>query len=256
VTPLPENNRGSLGQTLRNRRLQKGVSFEDATRSIRISIRFLKALETETWAEFPAPIYLYGFLKQYADYLGLDGDDLVLHLKNERNDGVSPTFTQPTLPSSSKPGVGGFPVWGAGILLSVFFVIGLFFFVRGKTTPPPLQVPLNQVVDPTLPAPDEKSSVSVSSGSVVPSLGHTVQLTAKTSVWVRVRVENVVRFEGLLKTGDSRTFSFQTNLQIRVGDLSRVAVFVDGQEAVASTSSLPGDFKWPFPLVSASPESL
>lgn len=61
----------TLGETLRQARLDKGVSLADAARETRIRRSYLEALEAEDVAALPPIVYTRGFLKTYAEYLGL-----------------------------------------------------------------------------------------------------------------------------------------------------------------------------------------
>jgi len=67
----------TLGETLRQARLDKGVSLADAARDTRIRRVYLEALESEDPASLPAPVYTRGFLRTYADYLGLNAQAMV-----------------------------------------------------------------------------------------------------------------------------------------------------------------------------------
>ena len=62
----------TLGETLRQARLNKGVSLADAARETRIRGAYLEALEAEDAAALPPPVYARGFLRTYAEYLGLN----------------------------------------------------------------------------------------------------------------------------------------------------------------------------------------
>jgi cytoskeleton protein RodZ len=62
----------SLGEQLRNARESMNISLDDASNAVKISKRYLKALEEGNYSEFPAQTYIKGFLFNYAKYLGLD----------------------------------------------------------------------------------------------------------------------------------------------------------------------------------------
>jgi cytoskeletal protein RodZ len=67
----------TLGETLRQARLDKGVSLDDAARETRIRRSYLEALEGEDLAALPPPVYTRGFLRTYAEYLGLNAQAMV-----------------------------------------------------------------------------------------------------------------------------------------------------------------------------------
>jgi cytoskeletal protein RodZ len=63
-----------IGGSLREARLKRGLSPADVQKAIRIRDRYLQALEEERWELLPGDAYVKGFLRTYADYLGLDGN--------------------------------------------------------------------------------------------------------------------------------------------------------------------------------------
>jgi len=63
-----------IGASLREARLRRGLSASDVERELRIRERYLRALEEERWELLPGEAYAKGFLRTYADFLGLDGD--------------------------------------------------------------------------------------------------------------------------------------------------------------------------------------
>ena len=68
---------GTLGETLRRARLDRGISIEDAARDTRIRARYLEALEAEDLNLLPPSVYTRGFVRTYAEYLGLNPQAMV-----------------------------------------------------------------------------------------------------------------------------------------------------------------------------------
>ena len=64
-----------LGEWLRQRREELGISLEQAEADTRIRARYLEALETEAFDALPDPIVGRGFLRNYSTYLELDVDE-------------------------------------------------------------------------------------------------------------------------------------------------------------------------------------
>jgi cytoskeletal protein RodZ len=62
-----------IGNSLREARDRQGRSFPDLERKTQIRTRYLRALEEENFDAIPALAYTRGFLRVYADELGLDG---------------------------------------------------------------------------------------------------------------------------------------------------------------------------------------
>ncbi|MCL6450924.1 MAG: DUF4115 domain-containing protein [Acetobacteraceae bacterium] len=66
-----------IGDVLRRQREARGVSLREAQAATKIRLKYLEALEAGDEAAFPGEVYMRGFLRSYADYLGLDGWALV-----------------------------------------------------------------------------------------------------------------------------------------------------------------------------------
>lgn len=66
-----------IGITLQDARIRRGLTIEQAAADTRISARFLEALEGERFGELPAPVYVRGFLRSYANYLKIDAQPLL-----------------------------------------------------------------------------------------------------------------------------------------------------------------------------------
>jgi cytoskeleton protein RodZ len=66
-----------IGEALRSTRERKGLSIDQVAQETRISPRFLEALEAEQFNELPAPVYVRGFLRSYANFLQLEPQPLL-----------------------------------------------------------------------------------------------------------------------------------------------------------------------------------
>jgi cytoskeletal protein RodZ len=62
-----------IGTSLREARERRGIDFAQAELATKIRGKYLRALEDEQFALLPAQTYVKGFLRTYAEYLGLDG---------------------------------------------------------------------------------------------------------------------------------------------------------------------------------------
>jgi cytoskeleton protein RodZ len=62
-----------IGNSLREARLRQHLDFPELEQATKIRSRYLRALEEEQFDTLPAETYVKGFLRAYAEYLGLDG---------------------------------------------------------------------------------------------------------------------------------------------------------------------------------------
>jgi len=63
-----------IGYSLRAARERQGIGLPEAELATKIRVKYIRALEEEDFAALPAGTYARGFLRTYADYLGLDGE--------------------------------------------------------------------------------------------------------------------------------------------------------------------------------------
>ena len=110
-----------IGGSLREARLKRGLTPADVQKAIRIRDRYLQALEEERWELLPGDAYVKGFLRTYADYLGLDGNLYV----DEYNSRFAQPEEQPFVPErfARTPRFGRIglvrPLIGLGALVAV-----------------------------------------------------------------------------------------------------------------------------------------
>ncbi len=63
-----------IGTSLREARLRQGLDFPELEQTTKIRGKYLRALEDEQFEVLPSATYLKGFLRSYAECLGLDGE--------------------------------------------------------------------------------------------------------------------------------------------------------------------------------------
>jgi len=66
-----------IGPVFRDARTRSGKTIDDASRETKIAKKYLLGIENENFDIFPGETYLVGFLRNYAQFLGLDPDDMV-----------------------------------------------------------------------------------------------------------------------------------------------------------------------------------
>ena len=111
-----------IGGSLREARLKRGLTAADVQKAIRIRDRYLQALEEERWEVLPGDAYVKGFLRTYADYLGLDGNLYVDEYNNRFAQHEEPQFV-PKRFAGSGPRLGGSGLLRPVIAVGVVAVI-------------------------------------------------------------------------------------------------------------------------------------
>ena len=63
-----------IGNSLREARERQGLGYPEIELATKIRSKYIRALEEEDFTSIPGDAYIRGFLRTYADYLGLDGE--------------------------------------------------------------------------------------------------------------------------------------------------------------------------------------
>lgn len=115
-----------LPERLAAARERKGVDLYRAERDTKIRSRYLSALERGDYRELPAPVYVKGFLRNYATYLGLDPDEVIEQWRQERGDALpTPAITGGPRPlEAPRPSL----TFSPGILVAALLTIGVVIF--------------------------------------------------------------------------------------------------------------------------------
>ena len=86
----------NLGELLRQARLEKGKTLEEIAEETKIRIRYLQAIEEGNLDILPGHFYTRGFIKSYAEAVGLDPDALLkTHLPEEREEDADSQVSLP-----------------------------------------------------------------------------------------------------------------------------------------------------------------
>jgi len=95
----------TTGEILREQRLQKKLTFEEIEKTTRIRKKYLEALETGDLDKLPGETYVQGFVKNYAEFLGLSTENVLAVLRREyyekrKKEIIPPGLAHPLLPKN------------------------------------------------------------------------------------------------------------------------------------------------------------
>lgn len=134
-----------LGERLFEERKQKGITLDQLQEVTKIQKRYLKAIEEGDFDSLPGSFYARAFVKQYADAVGLNGEEIVEEYKNELPIGVNEELssqlsrvkTAKTIDRKSSKIVDNLPVIIVGIIV-IGIAIGIWYYFqsKGSTTQP------------------------------------------------------------------------------------------------------------------------
>ena len=121
----------TLGERLNKLRSEKRITLGEVSRSTKIQIKYLEYLESGHFEKLPADVYVKGFLRSYAQYLGMDENYLIKLYEREKEIHNNIKKEEPKTPPWR-----GKPIRFSNIIITpkflvaflVIFFIGLGFF--------------------------------------------------------------------------------------------------------------------------------
>jgi hypothetical protein len=114
-----------IGNSLREARLRQQLDFPELEQQTKIRSKYLKALEDEKFDLLPAPTYVKGFLRNYADALGLEGQLYVDEYNSRFVTGEEDVPLRPRDYQRRPQSIG--PRFEARLVLLVLAAIGIVF---------------------------------------------------------------------------------------------------------------------------------
>ena len=233
TAPLPAAR--TPGEVLRAARLRRRISLAEAEQATRIRQRYLEALEDDDYAALPAGVYSWGFLRNYAIYLGVPPEDVMPHYRGRRDRHAGLRRAAPPLRVSAPRTIWLLAVGGL-VALTVVALAWLGLSTPEEAAPAGAPAatatalvrlpPLASASAPTAAAPTAQPTAAPSPS---PARQVDVELRALERSWVRATVDGRVVLEETLAAGQTRRWTGQQSVLIRTGNGGGVEVTHNGQ---------------------------
>lgn len=119
------NDAKDVGEIFKSRRKEMNVSLKEAENATSIRISYLQAIEDGDMSKLISPVYAQGFVKQYAGFLGIDGDKIIREHADvfSRPEAQEFSYGIGTLEMRGNPGAG--VKWFPNVLWVVAFMLVL-----------------------------------------------------------------------------------------------------------------------------------
>ncbi|HAJ57157.1 MAG TPA: hypothetical protein DCL35_05245 [Candidatus Omnitrophica bacterium] len=241
----------SIGFILKEARLARQLSLEQASKDTKIHVNILKSIEADDFSSLGA-VYAKSFLKIYAEYLGLNKEEVVPGSKNLQGPVEARPGRQAQFSADTDRGCGVLAQTFIGVFRKVnfrqvailFLVIilltGLTKFIkyrkREQSVAKKAEAVKQDIKKPQVPA---KSSVPLAAKNTVApkpkrdavSAREKMVLTikAKNRNWLQVKIDGKIVFQGILAKSSSETWSASDRFELWVGDAGALVLEFNGQ---------------------------
>ena len=225
----------TIGKMLAEERHKRGMDHIDVEHAIGIRALYVKALEEGQYDVLPGEVYVKGFLRNYGNFLGLDGAQLV-HLYSESIPihEHTPVVEHKQHKTAAKPKSNKklFGVLAAVLTLAV--AVGILYGWQQKTakTPVPATKP-NPVAQPQnittpIPSPSQSGAV-VSQNPGLPAKAVVLVVRFTDRCWTSAIADGKTIYEGIPKTGETLTWEADRQIIVNLGNAAAADVSFNGQ---------------------------
>ncbi len=244
---------------LKQAREAKRISLDEASRATKLSVKMILALEGEEDANLPGEIYVKAFVKTYANFLGIADQAAEQYEKSRARIPQAPPQWKPqtsvtvaadkALHWRKTVRIGAM---AAGVLAALVLVLALLWGgakrqqasapadAQDAAVPVPAQqaAPKPATVQQTQPAvlqPLQQPKPAVAPKTNPPAAyaareGLSLEVVALDRVWVRVKADNLLLFEGTMERNSRETWSAQREFLLKLGSAGAVRMLLNERE--------------------------
>jgi len=241
VSEAPANGQtsapGGAGAALLVERRRQGLSLGDISRQLKLSVRQVEALERDDYSGFTSPVFVHGFIRNYAKLLNLDPGPLIRaadQVLNPPPPASAPVTAIASVPEVPRRKIGMVPAVSAGAAVLVVVAVAVSVGIRGDQKPAPEQpviAAIEQGAQPKEPAPAPKPAAAQpaarpAAGNAVPGeQGEraTLRMVFDQESWVEIKDRNGNTIFGQLSpAGSRRSVSGEPPFEVVVGNAAGV----------------------------------
>ncbi len=247
----------TVGEILREARRKKGVTLEQAQAATRIRLKYLQALEEDDYAVLPSPVYVRGFLRNYASYLGLIPEEIVDLYRREHPEAAhSMMGVRPHQPIRNPISRHTWSPPTSAVTFSIVLVLVLLLnWAYAHVFPSGQQRQVGQVEPKDLagiavpepsptPLPTAMPAPTATPAATPRPAVLTLDLRALRETSVRVTVDGEVRFDGTMRRGALQVWSGRS-ISVRAASGDALEIKVNGQAAgTLGPNGQPAEREW------------
>lgn len=218
----------SIGVRLRKAREAKKISLDQAYAKTKIHASILQALEEDRFQEFSA-VYIKGFLKIYAQFLGLDVAEITKELqetyfpKGQASRPMRDDVSRKRLSINFNLPKIDFEVVKKGLIVVVAIVlflslINLVKTIKAKISSAAKQKQVQEEPVVVTPIKEEKKAKFAR-----------LAIRAKENSWVRVRLDGKTIFDGTFKKNMANSWQAKEKIELSIGNAGAIEAEINGQ---------------------------
>ena len=243
-----------IGSLLAGERKKKGLEIIDAEHATGIRAAYLAALEQGRYSALPGEVYVKGFIRNYGNYLGLDGAHLVQLYNDSLQCEASPTppVTIAAKVESSRKKSSQRQIISSLIIILLLAISAWSLYVWQKAAPAavkPDAVSAKNVSQPPVQPPAALPTVSQPARHSAANRPITLLARYSDRCWTSVIADGKSLYEGIPKLDEMFTWQADRQIVVNFGNAAAVELTFNGQpvgkigergDVVVKTFTAPG----------------
>jgi cytoskeletal protein RodZ len=223
----------SVGEILWRTRQHQGFTVEQVAELLKIRSAYLEALEKDDISTLPGRVYAIGFVRSYADFLGINGDKLVYLFKNQKIGHEKKVDYQMPTPMDDGQMPSKKLLFMLAVLCLVIFGLWSWLGAPTDTSNEPIpKVPV-QVEDVALDKAEVKTKKQDAKKREKQKdiAAKSIEVRAVSESWVSIRDEEGNNIAAkLMKEGDVVQIPEGTKAVMNTGNVGALEIYLGGQK--------------------------
>ncbi len=222
----------NVSNMLKEARLAKGLSLEEAEAATSIRKLYLDAVEKGEFEKVPGEVFAKGIIRTYGNFLGLNGPELVNIYKAQTSgltkEAVAPKPIRMVEKISVSPQIkpervssGNWASYVAVLALVIVVAGGIAWFMNTDSMP-----------EEAVPAAQQQETAVTRENAVQTPVYEGVNLELKCvsdRCWMEVTSDNEIVYSGIMEAGQSQVFKAKENISVHYGNIGAMEITVNGK---------------------------
>ncbi|MEE8403593.1 MAG: RodZ domain-containing protein [Candidatus Hydrothermarchaeaceae archaeon] len=248
----------SFGEYLKRERELREISLRAVSDETKISYRYLQALEEDNESKLPAEVFIKGFIRSYAGYIGLDPDEAILRYQEYQKTLKISRDVQRISPDEHSSEVGKKKSFNVSTFFIILALGGLLLFggyrywmIQGETSPDQsivqseeeealpepvrteeeglgkTQEPTETVPEKMLPAQEKEPSGTEEPEPALAPMD--ITLSALERTWLALDIDGREHYDITLQADEKIHFRMEETIRLTVGNAGGLVILYEGR---------------------------
>jgi len=219
----------NIGEKLKNKREEKGISIEEIQKRTKIRTKYLKAIEENDFKVIPGNVYVKAFIKEYARQIEIDEKELIneyqniVNVKNIKEVKEIKKDEEKSQENNIKK-VYKYIIIAVSItvlIISTLYIAKILF--KNNNEIEKNEDLVESVV--TSKNKDEYNNINNNIDNIVKDeTNNKITIIAEDKSWIKVTEDGKEVLQDFINPGDNKDFTIDNNLEVKIGNAAGIKI--------------------------------